>query len=62
MVDSLSAVTGEAGEDGLDVAALEKEISELKAKKAAALESEDYDEAKNIKDKIDTLAEKMDNE
>ena len=41
---------------------MEKEISELEAKKAAALESENYDEAKNIKDKIDTLAEKMDNE
>ena len=49
-------------DDKEEVDALEKEISELEAKKAAALESEDYDEAKNIKDKIDTLAEKMDNE
>merc|ERR1711865_548245 len=40
---------------GPDVAALEKQISELKAKKAAALESEDYDAANQFKGEIDSL-------
>ena len=37
-------------------AALENQILELRAKKASALESEDYDTAKQIKGEIDSLA------
>merc|ERR1712166_1481520 len=38
-----------------DIAALEGQMSELKIKKAAALESEDYDAAKEIKGAIESL-------
>merc|ERR1711865_1149188 len=63
-IDTLTAQMGEAEEaaqnSGPDVAALEKQISELKAKKAAALESEDYDAAKQIKGEIDSLTAQID--
>merc|ERR1712086_421173 len=63
-IDSLTAQIAEAEEaaqnSGPDVAALEKQISELKAKKAAALESEDYDAAKQIKGEIDSLTAQID--
>ena len=49
-----------AATNGPDVAALEKRLSKLKAKKAAALESEDYDVAKKIKGEIDTLTAGID--
>ena len=39
---------------------METQISELKAKKAAALDSEDYDSAKQIKGEIDSLSTQID--
>jgi len=63
-IDSLTAQIAEAEEaaqnSGPDVAALEKQISELKAKKAAAVESEDYGAAKKIKGEIDALTAEID--
>ena len=48
-----------SGEGRGEAAVLEEQLSALKAQKAAALESEDYDAAKSIKGELDALTAEL---